>query len=744
MEEDLSPQLLKLKLKLARFVLAEKKKEVEKYLERKSKMLMSLPLADNGMEVTLEQAIKDAAREKLVFNDCHYHGGWDELHRLRADVLELATELVASPECTTALSAEALANLVLIKAARTRNGGDAYVRTRLIFEPPGGDWVLKPLDRDTFPIDIKLFPHGKAIFAQVSTMNQYGLYRMEDLMEGDSAVSWLPIDAVVVEQIDLNNDRTHRDLRILASLEGHVRRRFIDRLFFRNRARTTQLASRNSNLPQNGSTGSHVAPVSEPPPKDIHPHIPPTSPSLNRLSLMGAQRYAEDVKETNTVSELEAESELGNAATIQELDKAGDAEEEVTKDLSQQEGEVVTPDLSQSEGVTVDEEDRLANPGSSNTSGLELLEHVNLFKPDGVNDLISWFGGDQPSWFEPPSVDLAVPDWFPSSEETPKKAEERIDEDQKNENSFMEFDWPLKAENDWMFGLFSQQQEEGESNPQSMSGVELESSSGEEDDVESEEDIKDIKEEPAGTAGQQGEERTPALTLSMLLDGEAEDNNEADDGESDDGEADEFGALLASVELSHFHLPLLKVGISSEGHVRNAPDSLLSTSGMRKGHLLKLRRATGEQRSEPEIRLPKDYIETRMAELNHVDSTDRTDRSGSDSIRRRPSKETQSFHHSPNQSPNQVPFSRQRAVTFTSLGKKALAEVEAEDEDPSLPVFPPFKPPQMDLPDSAQRLMAHAPKLNAGIQRGPSFDRSKGRASMPELPTRPQKVTSVH
>lgn len=164
--DDLSPELQKLKMKLARFLLAEKKSKVVKYLQRKKNLLMSLPLADIGLEVTLEQANKDAAREKIAFNNQHYRGGWDELLRLRADLLEHTTELMAryilsnilicpcvyypislrvnslimiymfpcffvSPECTTAVSAEALANLVLIKASRTRNGGDAYVKTRV-------------------------------------------------------------------------------------------------------------------------------------------------------------------------------------------------------------------------------------------------------------------------------------------------------------------------------------------------------------------------------------------------------------------------------------------------------------------------------------------------------------------------------------------------------------------------------------------------------------------------------------
>ena len=88
--------------------------------------------ADAFVPHQVEQALKDAAREKIVLNDEHYRGGWDELHRLRADLLELTTDLVAKEECMTALSAAALADLVLTQASRTRNGADAYFTAKVL------------------------------------------------------------------------------------------------------------------------------------------------------------------------------------------------------------------------------------------------------------------------------------------------------------------------------------------------------------------------------------------------------------------------------------------------------------------------------------------------------------------------------------------------------------------------------------------------------------------------------------
>ena len=111
--EDLTPELLKLKLKCEKFAQADSKLKFRRLLVRKRQLLATLPLKDEH-HVSLEQSLKDAAREKIVLNDRHYRGGWHELHRLRADLLELATELVTRPDSTTHLSASGLVDEVHI------------------------------------------------------------------------------------------------------------------------------------------------------------------------------------------------------------------------------------------------------------------------------------------------------------------------------------------------------------------------------------------------------------------------------------------------------------------------------------------------------------------------------------------------------------------------------------------------------------------------------------------------------
>jgi hypothetical protein len=43
----------------------------------------------------------------------------------------------------------------------------AYCCVQAIFEPKGGEWILKPLDRDTFPIGLTLRLYERAIFVEV-------------------------------------------------------------------------------------------------------------------------------------------------------------------------------------------------------------------------------------------------------------------------------------------------------------------------------------------------------------------------------------------------------------------------------------------------------------------------------------------------------------------------------------------------------------------------------------------------
>ncbi len=93
MDHELSPELQKLKVKCEKLALAGKHEKFQKLLYRKAAILTNIQLSDHHV-VSIEQAIKDAAREKIVLNDCHYRGGWSELHRLRADLLELSKELI--------------------------------------------------------------------------------------------------------------------------------------------------------------------------------------------------------------------------------------------------------------------------------------------------------------------------------------------------------------------------------------------------------------------------------------------------------------------------------------------------------------------------------------------------------------------------------------------------------------------------------------------------------------------------
>lgn len=87
--------------------------------------------------------------------------------------LSLARSLAPPPTATTrplynqVLSARELADMVLVRASRTRNGADAYFMAKTLFEPEGGDWLLKSLERETFPITINFIDSEGCTFVQV-------------------------------------------------------------------------------------------------------------------------------------------------------------------------------------------------------------------------------------------------------------------------------------------------------------------------------------------------------------------------------------------------------------------------------------------------------------------------------------------------------------------------------------------------------------------------------------------------
>lgn len=127
----LNPKLEKIKRKCQKYAFNNKREKFEKLITKKyARLLTNLELADRH-EVTITQALKDAAREKLVFNEEPYHGGWEELNRLKADLLQCCTRLVDLPDSTITLSAAGLHDELLIKASRTRNGADAYFAAKV-------------------------------------------------------------------------------------------------------------------------------------------------------------------------------------------------------------------------------------------------------------------------------------------------------------------------------------------------------------------------------------------------------------------------------------------------------------------------------------------------------------------------------------------------------------------------------------------------------------------------------------
>jgi hypothetical protein len=89
---ELSLELVKFNAKCEKYAATGNKKKFQKLLTKMANL--QLDLRDDHI-VTIEQAAKDAAREKLSINGENYAGGWSELNRIRADLHDLCADLLA-------------------------------------------------------------------------------------------------------------------------------------------------------------------------------------------------------------------------------------------------------------------------------------------------------------------------------------------------------------------------------------------------------------------------------------------------------------------------------------------------------------------------------------------------------------------------------------------------------------------------------------------------------------------------
>eukprot|EP00750_Incisomonas_marina_P029202 INCI7068.6.p1 GENE.INCI7068.6~~INCI7068.6.p1 ORF type:complete len:1085 (-),score=160.45 INCI7068.6:3729-6983(-) len=151
--------------------------------------------------VSLAQAQKDAAREKIVLNGFQY-GSVNDL----SDALERCVgRLVADGD-----DARTLANEILRAASRTISGHDSYAACFEIFGVRP-DYILVPGDVEAPPILIDTLNHGEGV-VKIETVATYELQRRNE--ETDDLDTWLVLESTITDTLRIFDSAKDRVLCI--------------------------------------------------------------------------------------------------------------------------------------------------------------------------------------------------------------------------------------------------------------------------------------------------------------------------------------------------------------------------------------------------------------------------------------------------------------------------------------------------------------------------------------------------
>lgn len=151
--------------------------------------------------VTLKQALKDAAREKIVLNGFQYDSVEALVAALERDVSRL---VAAGGDATT------LAHDILRAASRTISGHDSYSACFQLFAICP-DYILVPGDVEAPPILIDTMNHGEGVI-KIETVASYELQKRNE--ETDDLDTWLVLESTITDTLRIFDSAKDRVLCI--------------------------------------------------------------------------------------------------------------------------------------------------------------------------------------------------------------------------------------------------------------------------------------------------------------------------------------------------------------------------------------------------------------------------------------------------------------------------------------------------------------------------------------------------
>jgi hypothetical protein len=181
---------------------------------RDVKYLACLPLepvqVDEHTFRSLPTLEEELSHESIVLNGIAFHDRLDFLSVLHSLCLKL---------CETdgvTVNPQFLYEHLVIRMARSTSSSDAHFKLNDIMASPDLIIMPVPMKKSPTPIELNLFCLNGGVHAQVSSSNNFGLFRKTDVksIENNTGRAWVTIQAIVDERVNFSNTQSVRSMRV--------------------------------------------------------------------------------------------------------------------------------------------------------------------------------------------------------------------------------------------------------------------------------------------------------------------------------------------------------------------------------------------------------------------------------------------------------------------------------------------------------------------------------------------------
>eukprot|EP01041_Mallomonas_annulata_P004218 gene4218-8393_t len=190
--------------------------DIFSYLENNKNCLLNISCC-NPVIVSVEQALRDFRREKVLLNDVLFiPDSLNPPYFPSALRLLIQRQLSINPQVSSD-QATRISDVILQRACRTSAGADSFFKIQTMFDINGFVLTQHTNSCDA-PIKVDFFVKEDCSCARIEVWNTYALHKLDHLdeMDGDhaSVIPWMLIDTVVIDESNFKTNDNRRWLKI--------------------------------------------------------------------------------------------------------------------------------------------------------------------------------------------------------------------------------------------------------------------------------------------------------------------------------------------------------------------------------------------------------------------------------------------------------------------------------------------------------------------------------------------------